>query len=64
MDVCEVLLRYYRVDPERFRPTDRMVAHTGYLIFARPILPPESQEGQVLLEENAEAEPVEDLGGR
>jgi tRNA (adenine57-N1/adenine58-N1)-methyltransferase catalytic subunit len=64
IDVCEVLLRYYRVDPERFRPTDRMVAHTGYLIFARPVLVPEGEEGQLLLEENAEAEPIEDLGGR
>lgn len=64
MDVCEVLLRYYRTDPERFRPTDRMVAHTGYLIFARPVLAPEGQEGLTLLEENIEAEPLEDAGGR
>jgi tRNA A58 N-methylase Trm61 len=26
-------LRYYKTDWERLRPTDRMVAHTGYLIF-------------------------------
>ncbi len=64
MDVCEVMLRYYRVDPERFRPTDRMVAHTGYLIFARPVLTLEGAEGEALLEENIETEPVEDLGGR
>jgi tRNA (adenine57-N1/adenine58-N1)-methyltransferase len=64
MDVCEVMLRYYRVDPERFRPTDRMVAHTGFLIFARPVLMAEGEEGRTLLEENVEAEPVEDLGGR
>jgi tRNA (adenine57-N1/adenine58-N1)-methyltransferase catalytic subunit len=64
MDVCEVLLRYYRADPERLRPTDRMVAHTGFLIFARPVLLPEGTEGQALLAENAEAEPVEELGGR
>ena len=38
MDVCEVLLRFYKAEPERFRPTDRMVAHTGFLVFARPIL--------------------------
>lgn len=37
IDVCEVILRYYKAVPERLRPTDRMVAHTGYLIFARPI---------------------------
>jgi tRNA (adenine57-N1/adenine58-N1)-methyltransferase len=38
-DVCEVLLRYYKPVPERLRPTDRMVAHTGFLVFARKMLP-------------------------
>ncbi len=38
VDVCELLLRYYKPVPERLRPTDRMVAHTGYLIFARPVV--------------------------
>ena len=38
LEVCELLLRYYKPVPERLRPTDRMVAHTGYLIFARPML--------------------------
>jgi tRNA (adenine57-N1/adenine58-N1)-methyltransferase len=38
VDVCEVILRYYKAEAERFRPVDRMVAHTGYLIFARPVL--------------------------
>jgi len=37
IDVCELFLRYYKPVPERLRPTDRMVAHTGYLIFARSI---------------------------
>jgi tRNA (adenine57-N1/adenine58-N1)-methyltransferase len=37
IDVCEILLRYYKPVPDRLRPTDRMVAHTGYLIFARSI---------------------------
>jgi tRNA (adenine57-N1/adenine58-N1)-methyltransferase catalytic subunit len=40
IEVCEIMLRYYQAIPEKLRPTDRMVAHTGYLIFARPILPP------------------------
>ena len=39
IEVCETLLRYYKPVPQRLRPTDRMVAHTGYLIFARPIIP-------------------------
>ncbi|WP_456402769.1 tRNA (adenine-N1)-methyltransferase [Persephonella sp.] len=35
IEVKELLLRNYKPIPERFRPDDRMVAHTGYLIFAR-----------------------------
>lgn len=37
VEVEEVLLRGYKVLSARFRPTDRMVAHTGYLIFARAL---------------------------
>ncbi len=36
-DVCELMLRYYKPEADRLRPTDRMVAHTGYLIFSRKI---------------------------
>ena len=39
IEVCETLLRYYKPVAERMRPTDRMVGHTGYLVFARPIIP-------------------------
>ncbi len=38
IEVCEILLRYYRPEPDRLRPSDRMVAHTGFLIFARPVI--------------------------
>ncbi len=38
VEVCEVLLRYYRTDADHFRPTDRMAAHTGFLVFARPVI--------------------------
>mgnify|MGYP001765383727 CR=1 FL=1 len=41
IEVCEIFLRFYKAVPERLRPTDRMVAHTGYLVFARPIIPGE-----------------------
>jgi tRNA (adenine57-N1/adenine58-N1)-methyltransferase catalytic subunit len=41
VDVCEIMLRYYKPVPQRLRPTDRMIAHTGYLVFARPIIPSE-----------------------
>lgn len=37
IEVCEILLRYYKADPNRIRPTDRMVAHTGFLVFGRKI---------------------------
>jgi tRNA (adenine57-N1/adenine58-N1)-methyltransferase len=36
-EVCEVLVRFYKTVPQRLRPTDRMVAHTGFLVFARPV---------------------------
>ena len=39
LEVCELLLRYYKPEPMRIRPTDRMVAHTGFLVFARRIEP-------------------------
>jgi tRNA (adenine57-N1/adenine58-N1)-methyltransferase len=35
MEVMEILLRRHKAVYERFRPEDRMVAHTGYLVFAR-----------------------------
>ena len=37
VEVCEILLRYFKPDAEHLRPTDRMVAHTGYLIFGRRV---------------------------
>ena len=37
VEVCELLLRFYKPDWERLRPTDRMVAHTGYLVFGRSV---------------------------
>jgi tRNA (adenine57-N1/adenine58-N1)-methyltransferase len=37
IEVEELLMRPYKIVPERLRPDDRMVAHTGYLIFARKV---------------------------
>lgn len=37
IEVEEVMLRPYKPVPSRLRPADRMVAHTGYLIFARRV---------------------------
>ncbi len=39
IEVVEILLRKYKPVPARLRPQDRMVAHTGYLVFARKIAP-------------------------
>ncbi len=35
VEVLEILVRRYKPVAERLRPEDRMVAHTGYLVFAR-----------------------------
>jgi tRNA (adenine57-N1/adenine58-N1)-methyltransferase len=42
-EVCEILLRNYKTVPARLRPVDRMVAHTGFLVFARPIIQSETK---------------------
>ena len=53
VDVCEIMLRYYKPVPDRLRPTDRMVAHTGFLIFGRPMLPAKQE---AVLTESSEDE--------
>ncbi|MEM1535983.1 MAG: tRNA (adenine-N1)-methyltransferase [Candidatus Pacearchaeota archaeon] len=35
IEVFEILIRYYKPNPERLRPKDRMIAHTGYLVFCK-----------------------------
>jgi tRNA (adenine57-N1/adenine58-N1)-methyltransferase len=37
IEVEEILVRPYKAVPARLRPVDRMVAHTGYLTFARKV---------------------------
>ncbi len=37
LEVSELLLRKYKPTPGRFRPQDRMGAHTAFMIFARKI---------------------------
>ena len=55
INVCEISLRFYKPIADRLRPTDRMVAHTGYLIFARPVIPlgDHSDNSQDVNEENS-----------
>lgn len=50
-EVCEILLRYYQPEPSKLRPTDRMVAHTGFLVFARRIEPGTDARDKDLAEE-------------
>jgi tRNA (adenine57-N1/adenine58-N1)-methyltransferase len=52
VEVLELLERNYKVNADRLRPMDRMVAHTGYLIFARAV------ERQANLVERGEPEGI------
>ncbi len=61
-EVCELLHRFYKPNAERLRPSDRMVAHTGYLIFARSVAEPMEpirtrRERKYLQRQADEAEP-------
>ncbi|MCS7057199.1 MAG: tRNA (adenine-N1)-methyltransferase [Thermoflexales bacterium] len=40
IDVEEILIRRYKPVADRLRPQDRMIAHTGFLIFARAVVKP------------------------
>ncbi|HWQ04509.1 MAG TPA: tRNA (adenine-N1)-methyltransferase [Longilinea sp.] len=51
IDVLETILRFYKPEAQHFRPVDRMVAHTGYLVFGRPIIEDESHLSAELLRE-------------
>jgi len=51
VEVMEVLLREYKPVPARLRPQDRMVAHTGFLIFARKVAWLEQTTEDVVTEE-------------
>jgi len=37
VQVSEILERQYKTNADRLRPDDRMIAHTGYLLSARPV---------------------------
>ena len=55
IEVEELLLRAYKPIPQRLRPADRMVGHTGYLIFARKI-----EIGEAVAPEESEAQPEDE----
>ena len=51
------MLRYYKTEPNRIRPEDVMIGHTGYLIFAVKTLPlPEQVPPEVNGDVETEAE--------
>lgn len=37
VEAFEIFMRYYKTDWQRLRPVDRMIAHTGYLLFGRAV---------------------------
>jgi tRNA (adenine57-N1/adenine58-N1)-methyltransferase len=59
LQVCETLLRYYKPVHHRLRPYDRMVAHTGFLIFGRPMIMAPGTDLEIDDEESPE-EPTDD----
>ena len=67
IQVVETFFRYYKPDPDRLRPVDRMVAHTGFLIFARNMLTADEEvnEKEINTERKGEAvcheDPSEDV---
>lgn len=46
MEITEIFLRNYKLNPERIRPRDRMVAHTGFFILARKTQPQTEETNQ------------------
>lgn len=38
VEVDEIMLRTYKAVPARLRPMDRMIPHTGYVVFARALV--------------------------
>lgn len=55
LEVVEILIRNYKPVADRLRPVDRMVAHTGFLVFARymePFEEPAQEETSIEEPEN------------
>jgi len=37
LEIEELILRPYKTIPERIRPDDQVIGHTGFLVFARAV---------------------------
>jgi tRNA (adenine57-N1/adenine58-N1)-methyltransferase len=44
LEMEELILRPYKAVPARLRPMDRIIAHTGYLVFARKVLDADGED--------------------
>jgi tRNA (adenine57-N1/adenine58-N1)-methyltransferase len=53
IQVLELLMRYFKTDPNRLRPDDIMTAHTGFLIFAAKARPIQESGSEGEIEEAA-----------
>lgn len=60
LEVMEILVRHWKPVPDRLRPDDRMVAHTGFLVFARCMQPLPDEEPEVEESGVVESEVVAD----
>lgn len=54
IEVEELFLRSYKAIAARFRPQDQMIGHTGYLIFARAVIPDAGSSAQKVKTVSAE----------
>ncbi len=59
VEVAELILRGYKPVPARVRPEDRIVGHTGYLIFARAVIAFDGDTDEPTGEAVAETSPDE-----
>jgi tRNA (adenine57-N1/adenine58-N1)-methyltransferase catalytic subunit len=59
IDVEEVITRNYKIAPERLRPRDRMIGHTGYLIFARGVIKPRGADALLAAPEGDDDPPLD-----
>ena len=48
LEVQELLLRNWKPIADRLRPSDRMIAHTGFLVFARKVDVPEGENWRIV----------------
>ncbi len=57
LEIEEIIRRTYKTIPQRIRPDDQMVGHTGFLIFARAV----EREERGERDDSGESGPDDDL---